>query len=70
MSSIVHLCLEIGPSSLGQNIEGICDKHRYGIHNMQDLCIFLFDESSCVEIDIFHKLPLRKKTKMVVGKVE
>jgi hypothetical protein len=37
---------------------------------MQDLCSFLLDESSCAEIDIFHKLPLRKKTKMVAGQVE
>jgi hypothetical protein len=33
--SIVHLSLEIGPSSSGQNIEGICDKHRHGIRSMQ-----------------------------------
>ena len=68
--SIVHLSLEIGPSSSGQNIEGICEKHRHEIRSMQDLCSFLLDESSCAEIDIFHKLPSRKKMKMVAGRVE
>ena len=67
--SIVHLSLEIGPSCLSQNIEGIYDKQRHEIRSMQDLCSFLLDESSCAEIDIFHKLPLRKKTKMVAGRV-
>jgi len=69
-SSTVHLCLEIGPSSSGQNIEGICDKHRNGFCNMQDPWIFLANESSSAEIDIFQKIFLRKKTKMVVGQVE
>jgi hypothetical protein len=68
--STVHLCLEIGPSSLGQNIEGICDKHRHGFRSMQDPWSFLLDESSSAEIDIFQKLCLRKKTKMVAGQVE
>ena len=66
--SIVHLSLEIGPSSSGQSIEGICEKHMHGIRSMQDLCSFLLDESSYVEIDIFHKLPVRKKTKTLQGK--
>jgi hypothetical protein len=37
---------------------------------MQYICSFLLDESSYAEIDIFHKLPLRKNMKMVAGKVE
>jgi hypothetical protein len=68
--SIVHLSLEIGPSSSGQNIERICDKHRHGIHSMQDPHSFLLDESSCAEIDSFQKLPVRKKRKNVAGKME
>jgi hypothetical protein len=68
--SNVHLCLEIGPSSSGQNVEGICKKQRHRFCRMQDAWIFLVDESSSAEIDIFHKRFLRKKTKMVVGKVE
>jgi hypothetical protein len=68
--SIVHLSLEIGPSSSGQNIERICDKHRHGIRSMQDPRSFLLDESSCAEIDSFQKLPMRKKTKNVAGKME
>jgi hypothetical protein len=61
--STAHLCLEIGPSSSGQNIEGICDKHRHGFRSVQDPWSFLLDESSSAEIDIFQKLSLRKKTK-------
>jgi hypothetical protein len=68
--SIVHLSLEIGPSSSGQNIERICHKHRHGIRSMQDPCSFLLDESSCGEIDSFQKLPVRKKMKNVAGKME
>jgi hypothetical protein len=37
---------------------------------MQDPCSFLLDESSCGEIDSFQKLPARKKTKNVAGKME
>jgi hypothetical protein len=51
--SIVHLSLEIGPSSSGQNIECICHKHRHRTYSMQDPCSFLLDESSCGKIDIF-----------------
>jgi hypothetical protein len=68
--SIVHLCLEIGPSFSGQNIKGIRDKHRHGFRSMQDPWSFLLDESSFAEIDIFQKLSLRKKTKMVAGQEE
>jgi hypothetical protein len=68
--SIVHLSLEIGPSSSGQNIERIFHKHRHRIRSMQDPCSFLLDESSCVEIDSFHKLLVRKKTKNVIGQME
>ena len=31
---------------------------------------FLFDESFCDEIDSFQKLPVRKKMKKIVGKME
>jgi hypothetical protein len=68
--SIVHLSLEIGPSSSGQNIERIYHKHRHGICSMQDPCSFLLDESSCGKIDSFRKLPVRKKMKNVAGKME
>jgi hypothetical protein len=37
---------------------------------MQDPWSFLLDESSSAGIDIFHKLSLRKKTKMVAGQLE
>jgi hypothetical protein len=37
---------------------------------MQHPCSFLLDESSCGEIDSFQKLPVRKKTKNVAGKME
>ena len=37
---------------------------------MQDPCNFLLDESSCGKIDSFHKLPVRKKMKNIVGKME
>jgi hypothetical protein len=68
--SIVHLSLEIGPSSSGQNIERICHKHRHGVHSMQYPCNFLLDESYYGKIDSFHKLPVRKKTKNIAGKME
>jgi hypothetical protein len=68
--SIVHLSLEIGPNSLGQNIEHICHKHRHEIRSMQDPCGFLLGGSSCGNIDSSQKLLMRKKMKNIVGQME
>jgi hypothetical protein len=37
---------------------------------MEDPHSFFLDESSCAKIDSFQKLPVRKKRKNFVGKME